>query len=149
MKKLLKVKIKREVSSGKTSYTYPKEYDPQKFDVIAYETSLSGKYNEVVKRGNDHEYVIGLVDENDIKGFLKCPDIVEINRQQAQQFFGSDFDKSEPIITDMPKVLLTVAKSVRGESLAQEEKDLLDPNHPSRGINKTKTYKNVLDENGI
>ncbi len=149
MKKILKVKIKRTVGGGKTSYTYPPEYKAERFDVLVYETQLTGKHQEVVNRGNDHEYVIGLVDEVDAPAFLKSPDIKEINRQQAEQFFGEDFDKSSMKITDQAKVLLILAKSARGESLTQEDKDSLNPDHPSNGILKSRTYKDVLDEHGI
>lgn len=146
MKKLLKVKIKRTVGGGKTSYTYPPEYDAQKFNVLTYETQLTGKHQTVVDRGNDHEYVIGTVDEVDAPAFLQSQDIKEINRNQAEQFIGADLEKAEPKITDQSKVLLVLAKVARGESLTQEERDAIDPNSPVKGVSKTRSFKDVLDE---
>ena len=149
MKKLLKVKIKRSQENGKTSYTYPKEFEATKFQVLVYETQLEGKLSHVVGRGNKDEYVLGFVDEQFVSDFLKNPDIKIIDRSEARNFLAEDYEKSIEKVNDQNKVLTILAKSVRGESLSSLELAALDPNNPEKGIIRTKTFKEVLDENDI
>ena len=149
MKKVLKVKITRTQSGGGTHYDYPAEYDPKKFQVITYESILTDKINDIVSRGNDHEYVIGLVEDIDAQAFLVNPDIVELNRTQSEAFLSPDLDKSVLKIDDINSVLGILAKSVKGEILTNQEKDLIDDTKQSSLIKKSKTFKEVLDTNGI
>ena len=55
MAKFLKVKIKRDETAEKTSYTYPPEYDPQKIQVMAYESGLPENLVAVQARGYKDE----------------------------------------------------------------------------------------------
>lgn len=149
MNKILKVKIKRTQDSSGTHYTYPAFYVAEKFKVIIYETLLEGKYDDVVNRGNDYEFVIGIVDEKDLAFFLQSSDIIEIDRIEAEQFIGNDLDKSETIITDSKKVLIVLSKVAIDQVLTNDDKKVLDPNDVTTGVNKTKTLSEALDEYGV
>ena len=152
MKKLLKVKIKRDRSGGKTSYTYPKEYDAQKFDVLVYESQLSEKLQLVLDRdGNDnYEYVLGFVEEKFVPSFLVSKDIVELDKDEAELFIGdTDLNKYSTKVTDQNKVLELLSKQALGGILSDEDRKVLDVNHPTPGINRSKSLKEVLDEKGF
>lgn len=149
MKNILKVKIQRQQDSEGTHYTYPKEYDPKKFDVLTYESQLSDRYTQVIDRGNDHEYVIGLVEVIDVDSFLKSPDIELITRQEVNVFIGEDLHKYIEKVTDTEAVVKILAKAAKGEKLAKEEHEAIDSSHPRRGINRSKTLNEVLNENGL
>ena len=149
MKKILKVKIKRNQEEGKTSYVYPTEYDPKKFQVIIYETQIEGNLDKVRKRGNKTEYVIGAVEEENAPSFLRSSDIVEITRSEAEKFAGPELDRTVDKILDRDKVMLILAKSVKGEPLSPDELKIIDSDDPTPGLNKSKSLRKALDEYGL
>ena len=147
--KLLKVKIKRTQANGATHYEYPPEYNPKKFQVLCYETQLTGKYDEVVGRGNTDEYVIGMVADGEETVFLYSPDIVEIKKNECDAFLGVDLDKKVQKITDQDAVIKVLAKSAKKEELTPEDFKVLDPKDQTAGITESKSYNDVLKENGF
>jgi len=149
MKKVLKVKIKRDQSGGATHYEYPPQYNPKKFQVITYETQLTDKMDVVIGRGNKDEYVLGFVEDVDVAGFLASPDIVEVNRAEADEFIGPDLDKATEKITDQNAVLIALAKVAKKEELSDEDKEVIDSSNKKPGINRSKSLREVLDENNI
>lgn len=142
---ILKVKIKRNQTSSGTKYTYPPEYDPRKIQVLCYESMLPENYAEVVSRGNKDEYLIGCVSDGDADVFLKSKDIQEISETEAK-ILGEAWTRRATKITDPEKVIAVLAKSVRGETLTQTEKDSIDPNKPDSGIILSKSFTECLDE---
>lgn len=149
MKKILKVKIKRDQDSFSTRYTYPVSYNPQKIQVLAYETQISDKEAGVKARGNKDEYMLGFVDEADVPSFLVSPDIVEVNRAEAETFLGADLDKTILKIIDSNSVIAVLSKHARGEALSQEDKDVIDPKKPGAKIMESRSFRKVLDEYGF
>lgn len=147
--KILKVKIIRTQGGGKTSYTYPPEYDSKKFTVIIYETQITGKMDKVVSRGNDHEFVIGVVQDADAPAFLANSDIVELTRAEAETFIDVDIDKAESSVIDVNKVVTITAKAVSGKTLTKKEKDAIDPTSSEIGINQGRTLRKALDDYGV
>ena len=147
--KLLKVKIKRTQNAGSTHYEYPPEYNPKKFQVLCYETQLEGKYDAVVGRGNTDEYVIGFVPDGEETVFLYSPDITEINKSEVDAFLGADLDKKVQKITDQDAVLSVLAKSAKKEVLTEADLKVLDPKDATAGITESKSYNDVLKENGF
>ena len=147
--KILKVKIKRNQGGGKTSYTYPPQYNAQKFDVLVYESQLTDGYNKVVGKGNKEEIVIGTVQDDDAASFLVSPDITEITKAEADVFLGEDLDKKVEKITDQNEVLRVLAKVARKETLSMEDLDVIDPKKPTKGIGSSKSFNETLGEYGF
>ena len=147
--KILKVKIKRNQSGGKTSYIYPPQYNAKKFNVLVYESLLTDGYNKVVGKGNKEEIVIGLVQDYDATSFLVSPDITEITKAEADTFLGIDLDKKIDKITDQDEVLRVLAKAARKETLSVEDLDVIDPKKPTKGIGSSKSFNEVLGEYGF
>lgn len=150
--KVLKVKIGRNKTAAKTSYSYPKEYDPKKFQVLCYESMVTHKLADVVGRDatpGGHEYVLGFVKDEDVAGFLVSPDIVEVNRTETEEFLGADLEKSTEKITDTNAVMLVLAKVARNEILTEEDKKTIDSSDATAGVSKSRTLKDALDENNI
>lgn len=144
--KLIKMKIKRNQTAERTRYVYPKGYDATKvrFGPV-YESFLPENYDEVVARGNTDEFILIGVSDADAPGFLADPDAKELTYEEAAALGGA-WTKQIEKITDPGKVIAIAAKVVKGEALTQEEKEALDPDSPVSGINKSRSFKESLDE---
>jgi len=155
MPKLIKVRIKRNQTGGTTRYTYPTEYNAHKINVICYESILAGGYDKVRNREdehgkkNNHEYCIGVVSDIDAPQFLASPDIVEITRAEADEFFGEELDKKVEKVTDQNAVLSIAAKALRGETLTDEDKKAIDPSDSTPGVGQSRSYNDALKELGF
>lgn len=149
MYKLLKVKIKREVNGTTVGYSYPPSYDPQKFQVIKYESQLSNGMANINSRGGKDEFVIGAVQDSDVTLFTSDPDTVEITRLEAESFVGDDVDKSSLKVLRPELLFEVLIKSARGEVLTKDEKDSLDPDKGSRLVGKSKSFRDRLDDYGV
>lgn len=147
--KLLKVKIKRNQTEAKTSYVYPSAYDAKKFNVLVYETQLTGGYDKVKNKGNKEEIVIGMVKDEDAATFLASPDIVEITRAEADAFLGEDLHKKVEKITDQNAVLSVLSKIARKETLSEKDLKTIDPTDPTPGITQSRSLNDALVENGL
>ena len=141
--KMLKVGVIRsKISGGGTHYTYPLEYQAQKIQILGYESG--DESNDIATRGDKDEYCIGVVKDVDAPQFLKSPDITEITRDDAI-LLGNKWRKQTETITDQNKVISIIAKKMRNEALSQKEIDALDPNKAETGINKSKSFTEMLD----
>ena len=149
MKILVKVRIQRIQDATGTHYIYPAAYIPEKIQVICYETMLTGKIADVVGRGNDHEFMVGVIDEADKDQFLKSSNITVLTRQEAENFIGTDLTASINKITDENKVLLICAKAALGETLTDDDKKALNPDDPTAGIGRSRNYSETLDAHGV
>lgn len=163
--KILKVKVKREKYSNRTHYVYPPEYDATKISILCLESVgeesnvrlRDGANGKKFKKMNDHikkmqqyvegyEYMIGVVEDASAPQFLKSKDIVEITKTQANTA-GRKWRPQQVKIHSVPKVLSILAKSVRGlEPLTQKEKNAIDPDHPEKGVGKSKLFDDLLAE---
>ena len=143
--RILKIKVRRQQTKAGTFYTYPPEYDAEKIQVICYESVLPENYKKVVERGNEEEFLIGVVRDDDASTFLCSSNVQEINREEAVTL-GNQWLKQTERIADLGKVLVIMAKVCRGESLNQREKDALDPNKPEQGINLSRSIEDILQE---
>jgi len=147
MSKILLIKAKRSRNpGGGTHYTYPSEYDVQKIQVLCYE---SVGENEIVttrdKSPQPHEFLIGVVSDEDSNQFLKSSDIREIQQTEANEK-GRRWRPQVDKIIDQGKVMMILAKHARGEELTQEEIDVIDPDNPALGLNKSQLFDNLLTE---
>lgn len=150
MKKLIRVRIQRNQTANLVSYKYPSKYDETKIQVICYENQITGKMADINNRGNVDEYLIGVVEDIYLNSFVDGIDIVEITRNQAEQFVDQDLDTKYSRVIDQKKVLLILAKAALDEKLTKEDKDVLDPkNTESGGIIETKSYKERFDQYGV
>lgn len=147
-KKILKVKVGRKAINGGTRYVYPPVYDASKIQVLVYESSLEENLQEVKNRGNNYEFLLGLVDEADAPRFLKSEDITEISRSEAEQL-GAVWTKQQEKITDQNAVLSVLSKMARKETLSTDDQKVIDPNDDTPGIAKSKSFSQILDESGV
>lgn len=147
-KKILKVKIQRNQTAEKTSYVYPLEYNPRKIQVIAYETFSAEGDTDCKGRGNTDEFMIGYVEEADVPSFVASPDIVEIDRAEAE-VLGAKWIKPVVKITDETAVLMVLAKAAKQEVLSADDLKVIDEKDPTAGITLTKGIGQILDDIGI
>lgn len=142
--KILKIKIQRDQTSEKTHYTYPDEYDASKIQIICYETTNIDNITAVKNRGNDYEYCVGVVKDEDVGIFLESSDIEEIDYDTSILTCDS-WVKKHKIIKDPKKVASITVKMLNNETITEEEKKIIDPNNETIGINLTKSFKQKLD----
>jgi len=133
MAKILKIKIKREVSKGMIHNTYPPEYDAKKIDVVAYEDLGDAR----------KDFCIGVVSDADAPGFLLSPDIKEINKVRAKALGGIWRPQTE-IINDPKKVLDVVRKVHNKNVLSARDRDAINPNKPDMGVSKSRHFNDIL-----
>jgi|LGOV01.1.fsa_nt_gb Lhr-like helicase len=147
MSKILLIKAKRSKNpGGGTHYTYPPEYDSTKIQVLCYESL--GKNNIVTARDKStlpHEFLIGVVSNKDAPQFLVSSDIQEIQQVEANEKGRKWRPQIEKII-DQEKVMMIFAKHARGEELTQEELDVINPEKPNLGLNKSQLFDDLLLE---
>lgn len=145
--KIIKMKIQSTRTQGGTHYEYPSAYIPQK---VRY-----GPFYEsgVKERGGDYTYILFGVNDADAPQFLSANGLakggftfeaVEADKTEALEFGNAHTQQSTKIM-DQEKVLMICAKVASGGILTQEDKDVLDPDSPEIGINKTKSFQESLD----
>lgn len=141
----LLIRTKRsKISGGGTHYEYPPEYDAQKIQVLCYESV--GENDKVTLRDKwpkPHEFLIGVVSDEDAPGFLKSPDINIIGQALAIEK-GRRWRPQVEKISDQSKVLMILVKVARGEVLTQGEKDIINPDSPISGVNKSQIFDDLL-----
>jgi hypothetical protein len=145
---LLKVKIKRDEKKGSTHLSYPTPYwDSKKV--------MFGPIYEDVQRGQGRTWsfcVIG-VSELDAPNFLRGHnkkdgdhryEVIEISKEEAI----SICDPWVPVVevpTDRDAIMAALARKARGKG-TREDDDILNPDHPAIGYNKTKSFKERLEQ---
>lgn len=140
--RIVKVKaILTPNSGGGIHYNYPKEYDPEKINVLCYEHV--GDKAAVEGRGTVDEYLIGLVSDEDAINFLKSDKIIELSEVEALAW-GRQWRPQVEKITDQSKVMSILAKSVKGDKLSPEDIDAIDPEKATPGINKSELFDDLL-----
>ena len=126
---------------GGIHYNYPEEYDAEKINVLCYEHV--GDMAAVEARGLEYEYLIGLVSDEDAVQFLKSDMVTELTQTSATEK-GRRWRPQVDKIADITKVLLTLAKSARGNQLTQEDLDAITPEKATAGINKSELFDDLL-----
>ena len=104
---------------------------------------------DIDNRGGVDEFLIGAVQDVDLAQFISSPEIVEIQRSEAETFFGEDIDLSIVKILRPDEVMEVLMKQARGESLSQKEKESIDPDKSTRLVARTKTLRQRLDDFGV
>jgi len=131
--KIIKVKLISESTPARTHYSYPPEYDKNKIYVLAY-----GKINA------DH-CCLGVIKDEALKQFIASDNIDELTREEAIEL-GEVWRPQIEKITDEKEVIKICKKIVKGQNLIQKEKNALDSNESTKGINKSKSFTELLDE---
>ena len=145
--KILKVKVVREViSGGGTHYVYPPEYEAEKIKVLCYESI--GDRDGVAARGDKDEYLIGVVEDADVAQFTASKDIVEVTKSEAV-VLGDVWKPRRNKLLNQQVVMEILSKHARGIVLTQEEKDMIDPDNPAEGLNKSPTFEERLTRLGL
>lgn len=146
--KIVKMKIRREMKNGGTHYTYPVPYyNKDKVKFLIYEKGAKA-------RGENYQYILVGMKAEDLDSFLGADGIVkdgfkfeatEVTREQAIEDGDKWVDRVDKI-TDQQKVLKILSKMARNEEVTQAERDAIDPEKAERGINKSKSFTESLDE---
>lgn len=153
--RLLKMRIRRTKAGGATRYTYPTPYYDA-FKVVfgpVYEGGIEESAQGARDRGLDDEYIIlGVEDGNAAQflesngkkhesGFVWACEEITCDEMEA---LGGQWIKQADKITDQEKVIAILAKVARKEVLAVEDERALDPTDPTLGINRTKSFAEIL-----
>ncbi len=130
------VTIKKHRKVGQTEFTWPEWWNEvvQDVDVVAYEDNPN-------KRGHITEGAICVCDD---ETWAKIeakhdPMITERTVEEANER-GRKWRPQVERIVDDKAVLSVLAKAVRGEALSDEDKHVLDPDHPAKGVNKSPAF---------
>lgn len=146
--KILKARIKRGPNAkGGTHYTYPPNYDATKI-------KFGPVYEKDAKINHDkyQDIIFGVLDGDEVE-FLKDNGVVdgehtftvsEISQESANTLGNTWVDQINKIV-DQTEVLRICAKAAIGEVLTKEEKDALNPDNATLGINKTQTFEESLN----
>jgi len=149
MYKLIRVKIGRSVNGTMVGYSYPKEYDAQKIQVLTYESMIDGKLADIHARGNLDEYLFGFVKEEDLNSFLQSPDITEVTKDEAINFIGAFVDNSIVKVVKEQPVLEVLMKNARGEALTVRDREIINPDSNSKEVIRTKTLRQRMTDYGV
>lgn len=157
------------VRPGHPHYVYPPQWDAQKLNrgfgpiyesgiETEAEKSRQRRFSENSQGIGYEEVLIGVQDE-DASGFLAAngtsvnvdgvavPIVAEvIDRNAAVREFKVRFGEPIEKITDRKVVDAITIKRAKGETLTPEEEKAIDPNDPTPGINRTKTFEESIDE---
>lgn len=128
--KIIKANIKKQRTLAATSFQYPKGWDANKINVLAYE--------DTEKIGNDViEYCIALVHDDEYANILIASgEIIEIDESTANRL--GDKWKPQKFVVDnekLPEILVSLNKAKHERT--KEENEMLDPDNPANGIRKT------------
>lgn len=72
--------------------------------------------------------------------------VEEVTREESVGAFKKFVGEPTEKITDQNKVLSILAKSARSEALTDDERKALDPEDPTPGIGRSKSFEEGLDE---
>lgn len=133
MAKIIKVKMQRVQTGNRISNVYPAEYNVDKIQVVAYEGLA-----DVSK-----SYCIGVVKDEDLAAFTASDDIVEITQSEAEPL-GTVWRPQVKRITNNNKVLDVLDKVHNAQELTQEEKNAINPDNATMGVNKSIAFTDLL-----
>jgi len=151
--KLLKIKVQVNSSGGSTHYTYPQpEYNMLKivFGPI-YEGGMAKNCPEIwarsgnSKENHDEFIMVGVTDNGNIDSVLKNAAFEEMTDEYCIDC-GDKWTEQSDKITDNDKVMKILSKVALKESLTPEEEKALDPLDSEPGINRSKSFKQSIDE---
>lgn len=134
--KILKVKAERVRVPGHTRYIYPPGYMPDKIMVVAYESMSEKGLAEVESRGDEYEFLIGVVSDKYAPGFLQTDSVEEITEKEAIEI-GKNWVDRVIQVKDQNKVIQILAKFALEMSLTEEDISALDAENPAIGINRS------------
>lgn len=148
MSKILLIKAAREDLFGGSHYSYPDVYDREKIRVVCYEhvgeeKKIKARFKKS-KINYGHEYLIGIVADEDADQFLANSDIRELDPKEAIEK-GLRW-RPQVVKSNQHRALELLSKSARGLDLTISEKDELDPDIPGGAMFKSKRFDHLLDE---
>lgn len=156
--KLIKMKIRRIRKEGATHYNYPiPHYDAMK---VKFGPIYEGILKEVVEsdilpRNADDEFILIGVANEDFGQFMKANNFEEdgfvyaaeeIDRIKALEYGNRWTRPRTERITNNDVVIKILAKVARKEALTKEEEDAINPDNPTPGIVKSKSFEENLDD---
>jgi hypothetical protein len=135
MAKILKVKItKTDLGNGLAKFNCPPGFDPTKLGDIVWERGGIGIADE--------DCIIVVPDE-DAPAFLSYGGATELTQEDANTL-GSVYKPQITKMSDSQSIIPIVAKLRASQALTQEEDDIINPDNPAKGINKTQAFPERL-----
>ena len=144
--KIVKAKVYYRRTSGKTTYReknfdgYPKCWEhispigtlwSNEFGVQEFKDD-NGTYQIWLLKTTDGDYDTCIHD-------LQCSPISEADAEAIAAYIDPDYDEPEEITNDAVVKRLTI-KAMQGKPLTKDEENALDPDHPSKGISRKKSF---------
>lgn len=145
--KLLKAKVKITHNDGATQYTYPQIWlnNKERIPSILYPKDRT---DELVEGNALYQVVFPVVPDDLYDEFLKLPEFSIPSQAEVQSYTDKHLPKRE-VMQDESKVLSLLAKVGRGNALTQQEKDALDPAHPTKGLGMSKDFVEICNDYGV
>lgn len=144
MAKILKIRIKRTQKITGTFYTYPPEYDSRKIQVLVYESSLKVNEQSIINRGNQDEYLIGVVRDSDAPGFLSSSNVEEIDYSTAVDL-GNLWRPQVVLLTGPQNIVDVLLKVHNKKTLTKLDKKVINPDDSTPGLIKSRSFINRLN----
>jgi len=142
--KVIKVKVYYTQDAQGTHYGggYPPEWDAQRIGFIVYcqkDRDQKGTFQWVLATVPDDLY------QKMIKNKERC---FPVTKEEAIEL-GNKFRPKREVITDQYRIMKILLKKTRGEKLTPQEEKAIDPDHPERGVNRTKSVEEIWKEQGV
>lgn len=128
-RRIIKCKIRKTRTKERTTFKYPTVWRSNRVNVVAYEAAEN--------LGDVSEYCVGVVEEEDLPGFLESEDIEEITIEEANTL-GRAWKPQRISVSDADVAILALRKPTGKRS--EKEKEALDPDKDEPGINRTPLF---------
>lgn len=134
--KYVKVRITRG-GVGEHRMVYPARYDSRE---VARSMAGGLEYSGGIRRGDDEEWMLVLLDDALAAEYAKDPDMEIVSDTEADALWEQwRAARGEPVerVTDPNRMLAIVAKVQAGIELSAEDQAALDPESDVPGVNRT------------
>lgn len=146
--KFLKIRIKRgNPKKGEHQMVYPDIYDASEIQ----QTLVGGiLYSSEIGRGASHEDCILCCSDDELAATYIAEgkgDIVAQSEEEVDAFMNTRWERrneGEEQVTDSDRILAIQTKSQVGQALSMEDRDALDPDKRTPGINRINKDHNIF-----
>jgi len=148
-RRYLRVKITRgDMAAGENMMKYPACWDAYEVEGAKVGPIL---YSGRIRAGDDFEYCLVCFHNDEVadRYLRSCPlEILELSEEAANEFIRNEWegrDMPEEVVTDPNRVMAIMAKKMAGLELSEDDLKVLDPDEPTRGINRRPKDVSIFD----
>ena len=136
--KYLKIRIHRgDHRRGENQMVYPDVYDAMEVERAKFGPILYP--NEIGKGASEEDCVICFHDDVVATEYLKDPGIVELSEAEVDEYMATRWERRQDSlerVTDPDRISVIQVKLAAGMELTDEDRDVLDPDKRTPGINR-------------